>query len=209
MKIICISDTHGQHGSTRLPEGDLLIHAGDISSRGKPDEVAAFLRWFAGLPHRYKVFVGGNHDFFLEKEPTLFRAMIPRNCFYLEDSAVEIEGLTLWGSPVTPFFYNWAFNRRRGTDIRKHWDRIPAHTDILITHGPPYGVLDQTARGEAAGCADLLQKIADVQPRLHVFGHIHEACGKAERDGTIFVNACYLDLRYQPAHAPVVVEWTV
>ncbi|MES2731039.1 MAG: metallophosphatase domain-containing protein [Bacteroidota bacterium] len=205
MEIVCISDTHGQHESLRLPKGDLLIHAGDISAHGKREEVEAFLRWFAGLPYQYKVFTGGNHDFFLERSPSVFQSLVPDNCYYLNDSAVEIEGVRVWGSPITPFFFNWAFNRYRGPDIQKHWDLIPAQTDILITHGPPLGILDRTARGEAVGCQDLQQTITEIQPRLHVFGHIHESYGVVEQAGTTFVNASYLNLQYRPAHAPVVI----
>lgn len=208
MRIVCLSDTHGQHSGVRLPEGDLLIHAGDLSARGTREEIISFLQWFSRLPHRYKVFTGGNHDFFLEKHPAIFRILVPDNCHYLEDSPVVIEGITIWGSPITPFFFDWAFNRHRGAAIQKHWDMIPPHTDILVTHGPPLGILDRTAKGVAVGCEHLQQKVGEIKPRLHVFGHIHEAAGMVQRAGTTFVNASYLNLQYRPTNSPTVVDYT-
>src|SRR3712207_3984284 len=100
MRIVCTSDTHGQHTNLVVPEGDMIIHAGDISTLGKQEEIESFLHWFCELPHSYKIFIGGNHDFFLEKEPDVFSQMIPENCIYLNDSMVDIEGVKIWGSPV-------------------------------------------------------------------------------------------------------------
>ena len=207
MKILFISDTHGKHHKLSVPEADLLIHAGDLSSRGTQEELRSFLDWFSALPHRHKVFVGGNHDFLLERQPGVFLEMVPANCIYLFNSSTEIEGIRIWGSPLTPWFFDWAFNRRRGGDIRRYWDRIPAGTDILVTHGPPAGILGKTARGDRAGCEDLLAVVQQIRPKIHVFGHIHEAYGQLRQDGTHFINASNLDLRYQVAHAPVGVEW--
>jgi Icc-related predicted phosphoesterase len=124
----------------------------------------------------------------------------------LNDSGVEIEGMTVWGSPITPFFFDWAFNRHRGAHIRRHWDLIPAGVDILVTHGPPYGILDRTARGQCVGCEELLPVVERLRPRLHVFGHIHEAYGQVEVKGTRFVNASVLDLHYRRVNAPVVID---
>jgi predicted phosphohydrolase len=206
MRIVCLSDSHGQHRSVPVPPGDLVIHAGDLSKRGEKGELADFLDWFGGLPHRHKVFVGGNHDFLLEDAPAAFAQMVPANCVYLNDSGVQIESLSVWGSPITPFFFDWAFNRHRGADIRKHWDLIPPGVDVLVTHGPPYGILDRTARGQRVGCEELMPVVERLQPRLHLFGHIHEAYGRVEVNGTRFVNASVLDLHYRRVNAPVVVE---
>jgi Icc-related predicted phosphoesterase len=207
MRIICISDTHGQHHSLQLPQGDILIHAGDISTLGKPEEIEDFLDWFSNQTHRYKLFIGGNHDFYLEKEPELFELMVPKNCIYLNDSMAEVEGIKIWGSPVTPFFHNWAFNRYPGDDIRKHWKLIAEDTDILVTHSPPAGILDMTVRGIAVGDEDLKKKINYIKPKYHIFGHIHEQYGKVEQEGTTYINASYLDVRYRPSHPPVVIEY--
>jgi Icc-related predicted phosphoesterase len=197
MRIVLISDTHGQHDGLVLPAGDLLIHAGDFSKRGRLDEVAKFMDWFGRLPHTHKVLIAGNHDFLAEKDPHVFQSLVPTGVTYLNDSGTAIGGFKIWGSPIQPWFYDWAFNRRRGADIQRHWDLIPTDTDILITHGPPLGVLDKTVGGDLVGCADLIAKVQAVQPRLHVFGHIHEAHGQEVRGATTFVNAAVLDLDYK------------
>ena len=112
----------------------------------------------------------------------------------------------MWGSPWQPWFYDWAFNLQRGPEIRAKWDRIPAGVDVLVTHGPPAGILDRVVDGRSVGCADLLDAVRRVRPLLHVFGHIHEAYGEVERDGTRFVNASTCTVRYAPVNAPVVVD---
>ena len=206
-KIIFLSDTHGKHDFVDVPKGDVLIHAGDISSRGHIHEVKAFISWFAKQPHPYKIFIGGNHDFYLENQPDAFAEIIPDNCIYLNDSSCKIEGIKIWGSPITPWFHDWAFNRQRGEDIQKHWDLIPDDTDILITHGPPYGILDKTFQFKKVGCENLLEKIREVKPKIHVFGHIHEGYGQKQIDDTLFINASTLNLIYRIAHKPVVVDW--
>jgi len=206
MRIVCLSDSHGQHRNLTVPAGDLLIHAGDFTKRGRAPEVEDFLDWLDRLPHPHKVFVGGNHDFLLEDEPDRFRQMIPGTCIYLNDAAATVAGLTLWGSPITPFFFDWAFNRNRGADIRRHWDRIPAGVDVLVTHGPPHGVLDGTVRGQRVGCEELLVAVQRLKPRLHVFGHIHEAYGQVEKAGTRYVNASVLDANYRHVNPPIVLD---
>ncbi len=206
MRIVLISDTHGSHDGLLLPEGDLLIHAGDLSKRGRLTEVTEFMQWFGKQPHRHKVLIAGNHDFMAEKEPGLFQSLIPEGVTYLNDSGTEIEGLKIWGSPIQPWFYDWAFNRKRGAEIKKHWDLIPSDTDILITHGPPYGILDKCENGDVVGCEELLAKVLQINPRLHVFGHIHEAHGMEQRGKTTYVNAAVLNLRYMLVWNATVVE---
>lgn len=207
MRIVFISDTHGQHDRITVPEGDMLIHAGDISSHGRVEEVCSFLEWFAGQPHPHKVFVGGNHDFCLEERGEAFREAVPEGCTYLLNNAAEVGGIKLWGSPVTPWFMDWAFNVDRGEPIRGVWSRIPDDTELLITHGPPYSILDRTFFGEPVGCEELLPAVKKIRPRVHVFGHIHEAYGQCEIDGTLFINCSVLDKRYHVANKAVVMEW--
>lgn len=207
MTFVFISDTHGQHEKLVLPAGDVLVHAGDFTLRGTLPEVTAFFDWFERQPYRYRVAVAGNHDFLAEREPALFRQLIPENVIYLEDSGVSLDGVQVWGSPITPWFFDWAFNRQRGADIRRHWDLIPAGTDVLITHGPPYGILDEVLRDpRPVGCRDLLRRVEEIKPRVHVFGHIHEGYGQLEQNGTLFVNASALDVQYRAVNGAVVVE---
>ena len=205
MRIVCISDTHNAHNEKFVPEGDNLLHAGDLSGRGTAPEIIAFNRWLGSLPHPHKIVVAGNHDFLFERQPQTAEMLIT-NAIYLNNSAVEIAGLRVWGSPVTPWFHDWAFNRRRGADIRRYWEMIPAETDILVTHGPPHGLLDKTFTGDQVGCRDLLEFVWRVKPKIHLFGHIHEGYGQLETDGITFVNASIMDLNYKPVHQPIVID---
>ena len=191
----------------KLPEGDVLIHAGDISYRGEKLEILDFIEWFVKQDFKYKLFIAGNHDFFFEKAGTKeLDRLIPGEIIYLNDSGTFINGIHIWGSPVTPKFFNWAFNRTRGEAIRKHWDLIPADTHLLITHGPPYGVLDQVATDHHVGCKDLLQAVKKVKPQVHVFGHIHESYGTAKAFGTRFINAGLCNEDYEIVNKPIVFD---
>lgn len=207
MKIVAISDTHCRHRNVKLPKGDMIIHAGDISYKGSFTEVADFLQWFSSLPFPHKIFIAGNHDFYFEKTPaaTILKA-IPDGVTYLNDSGISINGIRIWGSPVTPWFYNWAFNRGRGAAISKHWALIPADTNLLITHGPAYGILDSVLNDTHAGDVNLLQQINVIKPAVHVCGHIHEAYGRLKRSGTTFINASVLNEKYELVNPPVVFE---
>ena len=207
MKIVCISDTHGRHNEVKLPDGDILIHAGDVSSRGSRTEIVDFLNWFKNQMHTYKIFIAGNHDWYFEKENQKeIQSIIPDNIIYLNDSGCEIMGMKVWGSPIQPFFFSWAFNRERGKNIKKHWDLIPNDTDILITHGPPYKILDKTIRGEHVGCEEQMKKVDEANPLLHVFGHIHEAYGFFKEGKTTYVNASLLNHRYYLINDPIVID---
>lgn len=205
MRLVILSDTHGRHESIDVPDGDLLIHCGDFCSRGTLQEVADFAAWFEARPHRHKILIAGNHDWPFERSPSQARALLGE-VHYLQDSGVRIDGLHFYGSPWQPRFFNWAFNLDRGAALAEKWASIPADCDVLLTHGPPYGVADWVPRGEHAGCEELTKAVARVRPRLHAFGHIHEGYGREERDGTLFVNACNCNERYEPINPPQVVD---
>lgn len=206
MKFVVISDTHGLHREVKLPKGDVLLHAGDITHRGKEEEVIDFLKWFSQLNFQHKIFIGGNHDFFLEKNRRSFGKMVPQGVTYLNDSGIEINGLKIWGSPVIPWFYNWAFNVPRGQSIKKHWDRIPEDTKVLITHGPPHGILDQVITGRHIGCKDLELIVSRIKPKVHLFGHIHESYGTINSSSTKYINASLMNENYQLVNKPLVFE---
>ncbi|MGE0191576.1 MAG: metallophosphatase domain-containing protein [Planctomycetota bacterium] len=203
MRICCISDTHGHR--IDVPDGDVLIHAGDRTNVGTLRQVAAAHAWLASLPHRHKIVIAGNHDFAFEREAAQARALMT-GVTYLEDEQVEIEGLRIYGSPWQPRCFDWAFNKDRGADLREVWARIPEDVDILVTYGPPHGILDRVHRGEHVGCEELRCAVQRVRPRLHVFGHIHEAYGEHVEDGVHYVNASTCTLEYVPSNAPVLVE---
>lgn len=208
MRIVCISDTHLAHQETdlRIPDGDLLIHAGDGTFEGTLAETTDFLKWLASLRHPRKVLIAGNHDWLFQKDPALARSIVPSGITYLEDSEVEIHGLRIYGSPWQPEFLRWAFNLPRGPRLREKWGRIPRGIDVLVTHGPPAGILDLTPHGEHVGCEDLRLAVDKLEPRLHVFGHIHHGYGVRNVGSTRFVNASVSDEVYAPLNPPVVVD---
>ncbi len=208
MDIVFISDTHSYHDQLTLPKGDMLIHAGDLTKRGAEQEVIDFIHWFDRQDFEHKIFVAGNHDFYFERtSQEVINDLIPPSIIYLNDSGVEINGINIWGSPIQPEFFDWAFNRRRGSEIKRHWDLIPQNTDLLITHGPPYGILDKTVRNEFVGCEDLWNFVKRSQVKMHVFGHIHEAYGATTINKTQFINASVVNLKYQVVNPPVKMKW--
>lgn len=209
MRIVCVSDTHLAHEKRPIPipDGDLLIHAGDGTLKGTAEELVRFDRWLAALPHRRKVLVAGNHDWLFQKDPAAARALLSPSITYLEDSEVTIDGLRIYGSPWQPEFCEWAFNLPRGPELAARWSRIPKGVDLLVTHGPPRDILDRCDDGRNEGCDDLLEAVYRVAPKIHVFGHIHEAYGTLTKHGTTFVNASVCDSTYRPANAPVVLTF--
>ena len=187
--LVLASDTHGRHRDLIVPDGDVFIHAGDITRfGGEIDDLIDFNEYIATLPHPHKIVIAGNHDFCFERDNDRSRSILT-NATYLEDDGLSIDGVTYYGSPWQPVFLDWAFNLERGSALREKWAMVPEDTDVLITHGPPQGILDEVSGGERVGCADLLERVRKVNPKVHVFGHIHEARGTHEQDGTTFVNA--------------------
>ncbi|HQU86420.1 MAG TPA: metallophosphatase domain-containing protein [Pyrinomonadaceae bacterium] len=214
MKIVCLSDTHNCNEKIAVPDGDILIHSGDAAIQGTRHEIEEFLQWFSALPHRHKIFVAGNHDWFYEIENEKARELTAKfGIIYLQDSFIEIEGLKIYGSPWQPRFFDWAFNLHRGAELAEKWKSIPHDIDILITHGPPNGILDEVPRPfgvENTGCEELMKRIEQISVfgklKLHVFGHIHCGYGKTEENGIVFVNASTCDEEYKPTQPPIVVE---
>lgn len=204
-RLVFLSDTHGLHDRITVPPGDILVHAGDCTNRGTLAQVSAFDDFLATLPHPHKIVVAGNHDWCFEDDPGAARARL-RHATYVQDYAVEKMGLRFYGSPWQPEFFNWAFNLPRGERLREKWAAIPPDTDVLITHGPPHGLLDLTSDGRSVGCEALRPRVAAVAPRIHCFGHIHEAAGTQTVDGTLFINAAICDLAYRPVNPPIVVD---
>ena len=225
MKVILISDTHGQH--EYIPSKfidnldgdiDMIIHAGDLTGSGSRAQLKPFFEWYQKLPFKHKIVIAGNHDFFFEEAPEYeiesFLAEYP-GVTYLNDSGVEIDGFKIWGSPITPYFCNWAFNRV-GDSIKKHWSLIPLDTNILITHGGPknIGFLNTTSRDkEDVGCPYLSEKITELSDlKLFIQGHIHEGYGDYKLNDTLYVNASVLNENYNMTNKPIIVQtndWSV
>ncbi len=205
LRIVAISDTHGLHRRLDLPEGDLLLHAGDIARSGSQAELVDFNDWLGELPYLHKVVIAGNHDSLFERDPGRARSCLT-NAVYLQDSEIIIGGWKIYGSPWQPEFFNWSFNLPRGKALEDVWAKIPDDTDILVTHGPPAGILDGNLRGIGVGCEALATRLRTIRPKLHVFGHIHEAVGAENFDGTHFVNASVVDIRYALTHPATVID---
>jgi Icc-related predicted phosphoesterase len=207
LRLVLLSDTHQLHREVDVPDGDILIHAGDFTMFSQSMEaVADFNDWLGELPHRFKVIVPGNHEFFLESDPS--ERSLLSNAKVLINEGIEIEGLRLWGTPVTPM-YGGAFGLSSAKDRKRLYAQIPLDTDVLISHGPPFGILDaDPVSGLHQGCHELLDAVMWVRPKLHVFGHIHGAYGVFETEHTTFVNASRLGLHRNPDDAPFVFEMT-
>jgi Icc-related predicted phosphoesterase len=187
LTIVLISDTHELHREVEVPPGDILIHAGDFTMNSKSAEkLLDFNDWLGELPHAHRVVIPGNHDFIVEAASR--RALIT-NATLLINQSVEIMGLKFWGSPATPLLGE-AFGVVSDTARAKVYSLIPADTDILVTHGPPYGILDQAPGSDRhEGCHQLFAAVQTLKPMLHVFGHVHGAYGTYSTDDTLFVNA--------------------
>ncbi len=228
MKIAFFSDTHTLHNewySCLTPEmkaafdmADILIFTGDYSDVGSYRDTEKFLSWFNKRPNKHKVMIAGNHDFFFDTEPNK-RGIITRTTWdigeilhrfcsihYLENSSVTIDDIKIWGSPISKWFYDWAFNRHEGSEIKAYWDQIPDDTDILLTHGPAYGIHDAVRVGEPLGDKDLFQAIERVKPLVFACGHIHEGYGQKKVGETLHINSSSLDGQYRPVNPPIIVD---
>ncbi|MDH8701583.1 Icc-related predicted phosphoesterase [Dysgonomonadaceae bacterium PH5-43] len=196
MKILHLSDTHNMHYLLRnLPDADIIIHSGDVSFAGSESEVLDFVEWFEKLPYKYKIFVAGNHDDCLFGET--INGLLD-NCFYLCNSEVVIEGIKFYGIPL---FMEDVLSR----ECDKHISNIPTDTDVLITHQPPYSVLD-FSENTHYGDPLLLQQALAIQPQYHLFGHIHKAYGIEKIENTTFVNASLVDNNYKLLNNPILLK---
>lgn len=196
MKILHLSDTHNCHHRLRdLPEADVVVHSGDFCMVGSEQEAIDFLNWFCDLPYNHKIFICGNHD------DCLYRANInglDDNVHYLCNSGIEIEGLKFYGVPM--FMCDCVTNRQN-----LNYDKIPIDTDILITHTPAYGILDFDDNINY-GSEVLLQAVTNVNPRIHLFGHIHKQHGITTIETTIFSNGAIMNEDYSIHNHPNVIE---
>lgn len=204
VKIVCIADTHLDWNKVKVPDGDIFIHAGDWEAFFT-QHISEFNRWLGKLPHKHKIVIAGNHDKFVAENGCLVKEMIT-NAIYLENSGCKVMGLKFWGSPITPRFGDWFFMKERGSSIRRYWDEIPMGTDVLITHGPPYGIMDYVPYSYGShnvGCKDLLEVINKIKPKVHIFGHIHGGYGLQPSDTTLFINASVMDESYTVVNKPI------
>lgn len=216
MKIVAISDTHGKWKNLQIPECDILISCGDYTFGGEKHLVKNFHEWLNKQDAGHIISVQGNHEKWVEKNFQEAKDVAERACpgvHFIEHGLVEIEGIKIFGSAWTPWFCDWAWNAKRGADIKRHWDQIPEDIDMLITHGPPANILDVvyqadgvTAR-DRVGCHDLMQKIMRC-PKLkhHFFGHIHGSHGSKTFHDKNFYNVTICDEQYMPTNPITVIE---
>ena len=177
LKFIAISDTHGCHRQLTLPKGDVLLHAGDVCNQGDKNHIEDFLEWIKDLDFEHKILIRGNHDIDLKTKTSLLDLEMPKGVIQLDHSGVEINDIPIWG---IPFPLNWR---------SRTWNTIPNNTQILMTHQPPYSILDNPPYSPSIGNKKLLEKVKTIQPKVHLFGHIHASYGKKETENTLFLNA--------------------
>ena len=206
MKIVCISDVHGEWDKVTIPECDLLISAGDYSWKGEKRMVAEFHEWLHKQPAKHIISVQGNHELWVEKnfaEAQQAAYIVCPRAVFIDEGLVNVEGVSIYCSAITPFYCNWAWNRHPGADIQSHWDKIPDNVDVVVTHGPAYGILD-AVRDRHTGCPQLLKRLLEVKPKLHVCGHIHEGYGDSVMHGIQFINASICNRKYEAVNQPVI-----
>lgn len=209
MKFVCISDTHNMLEKFIIPDGDVLIHAGDMSFQGNESEIRKFNHDMKRLPHKHKIFVPGNHDFMFETEDIQALSLLDSSITVLNGNGIEIEGVKIWGSPIQPVFFDWAFNRN-DYFRQEYWRKIPEGTDVLVTHCPPNGKLDlvpdMNDRNNMINVGDhhLLSNVNRVKPKYHIFGHIHEGYGFLKEENTTFINASLVNGKYKPVNKPII-----
>ena len=204
MRIVFVSDTHGRQIDD-IPYGDVLVHCGDFS-RGEGDlnDVWLFNTWLGTLPHTHKLVVPGNHDLACEDHESLTREILV-NARLLIDEEVVIDGVSFYGTPQQPIYYNWAFNQPFDRLVG-YYAMIPEHTNVLITHTPPFGYLDKVIKGYNVGSQELANALRRVKPMYHAFGHIHEGYGVASDGETTFINCSLLNEDYRATNKPIVVD---
>lgn len=189
LRIVMLSDTHMIYRQP-IPPGDVLIHAGD--SEYSASEMNA---WAKTHPHSHVLAVSGNMDWRLAREHSMLK-----NVTYLQDSHVVISGVKIYGSPWTPEFVG-VFQLNHDQQARDVWNRVPSDVDVLISHGPPKGILDITSRGKGVGDSELMSRVSQIKPRLHCFGHVHESYGTYKNEHTLFCNVAVFN-----GHSPIVVD---
>lgn len=214
-KLVFISDTHLT--KPKLPEGDILIHCGDLTYDGTFGQVQQAIEWLGEQDFEEILLTPGNHDWLFQWNIDAARELCKKhNVTVLIDELLDVDGIKFYGSPWQPEFYDWAFNCGRTLEeaaiknipyIKDKWDLIPEGVDVLFTHGPAKGILDFVPRGEHVGCVELLHAIHRVKPLIHACGHIHYSYGEKFVDGVHFINASTCDERYKAVNAPIIVKY--
>ena len=205
MKIVALSDTHNQLSKVVVPDGDVLVHCGDFGAAGNMAEWKQFINEFSKFPHPHKIATFGNHDVRSVNWLSLVKEEgKAAGIEFLVDESIVIDGVKFYGSPWVPRYGCWFWMLSRGEEIGRKWNRIPMDVDVLITHGPPHGKLDMSPYDKIpAGCEELMKRVEDVKPKIHLFGHIHDGYGTISNENTKFYNVAVCNERYDPVNLPV------
>lgn len=230
-KLVFLSDTHLRH-DFQIPEGDILIHCGDLTMSGSVPEIAKAANWLKGVKvgHGFKhvILIPGNHDWLAEKHPEMmYHLFSEADCTYLQHEQIVLSGIKFFGSGYTPRFFDWALNVDRGEALARLWTAIPDDVEILITHGPPKGRLDSVRETDSGGygeymessmrwitkhvgCDDLASRIKDLKKlKIHSFGHIHRPGVEVGADGIVYINASTCNEQYVAVHKPITIDWPI
>lgn len=215
IKICAISDVHGKWSGLKIPECDLLISCGDYSFRGEKHMVRDYHKWLSKQPAKKIISVQGNHELWVEQNFEQAKLVAEEACpgvVFLDHGIIMINDIKIYCSAATPFFHNWAWNLYPA-ELEKWWDKIHDDTDIICTHGPAYGILDQvnyadgTPKTGSLGCPHLAKRIKEIKPDLHFCGHIHSGHGEKHIDGTSYYNVSICDEMYMPTNSVTIVEY--
>jgi hypothetical protein len=227
LRIVHASDFHNRQGQATLPDGDILVVSGDLTNFGTETELEDFFTWIDRTYYIYKIVIPGNHDISLDKAKTdgetpKWVSNIIKNFtrhsdlhYYLCHESCNLWGLKIFGSPYVPKVRDmqptrWGFSLDR-RDMINYWVDIPKDTDILITHGPPFGKQDWCEGpifpAGPMGDEALRYMVKFIKPKLHMFGHIHEANGVCYDEDTVYSNAALMDPLYNITQKPRVFDF--
>lgn len=205
MKIVTASDTHGKHRGLNIPKGDIFIFAGDFEIKTDYD-LKEMRDWLNSLDFKEIITIFGNHDFTDNIQYNVLKKFFGKKIKYLCNNYTEVNGLKIWGSSYSPRFMDWGW-MKFDSELKEIWDKIPIDTDIVVTHCPCYGILDKTLpRDESVGSFTLKQKIKEIQPKIHICGHIHEGYGQYTDYKTDYYNVSVLDEMYKLINEPTIIE---
>ena len=205
-----LSDTHCRHNeipTEHLPGGDILVHTGDFTNNGSLPQCTEFFNWFSSqTQYKHRIFIAGNHDQLAESDSSLFKSLVPKNCIYLENSGITLEGLKFWGTPVTAKFCNWAFNRST-EELAYYFSVIPCDTGILLTHGGPKHFLQVLEDGLDVGMKELYERLIDFADlKVNAFGHVHHSFGHKIIGEAHFINSAICGENYRVTNKPIHLE---
>jgi predicted MPP superfamily phosphohydrolase len=220
IRLTLMSDTHNKHKQVTgdLPGGDILLHSGDLTSMGYEHEIREFCKWFSKIEgYTHKIFIAGNHDWGFQDNVDKVKEILDfySGITYLQDSEVKVKigderEVKIYGAPWQPDFHGWAFNLpKNGPGLSTKWEGIPDDCDILLTHGPAFGILDTVdgRRSENLGCELLAERLEVISPKIHLCGHIHTGYGYVKKGETHHFNSSVLNERYTYSQKPMTVDW--